>query len=279
MKLGIGSYTYTWAVGVPGQMPVRPLTAMDLCLQAEALGVNVVQLCENIRLKPEENEHLIVWARERQGFQIEFGTRGMDESNLLNTATRAVQHGSPFVRLVIDDKGREPSPSEVIAWLREMVEALPDGMSIAIENHDRFSAATLLQIIEAVRVPEQEGILDGTRRPGIGITLDTVNSFGALEGPQHVVDMLAPHVMSLHIKDFTVRRVPSQMGFVIEGCPAGEGRLDIPWLLDCIRAAGRDPNAIIELWTPPAATLEETIAREADWAKRSVDYMRTLLAD
>ncbi|HWB05637.1 MAG TPA: TIM barrel protein [Verrucomicrobiales bacterium] len=265
MKLGIGSYTYTWAVGVPGQMPARPMTALDLCRRAEALGVGVVQLCENIMLGEEERRELKEWTWGRSRFQIEFGIRGLDAAALLDTAKMAARHGSSFVRLVLDSKGHEPSPGEVIDWLGEFAKTLPDGISVAIENHDRFNAETLLRIVQTI--------------PRTGITLDTVNSFGALEGPQHVVETLAPHVLSLHIKDFVVRRVPSQMGFVIEGCPAGEGRLDIPWLLDCIRNAGRDPNAIIELWTPPADTLEETIAREAEWAKRSVEYLRTLLTD
>ena len=30
MKLGIGSYTYTWAVGVPGHTPPTPLSALHL---------------------------------------------------------------------------------------------------------------------------------------------------------------------------------------------------------------------------------------------------------
>jgi sugar phosphate isomerase/epimerase len=265
MKLGIGSYTYTWAVGVPGHMPAQPMTAADLCLRAETLGVSVVQLCENVPISPEQQDDLMIRAKERPGFRIEFGTRGLNEGRLKAAVCAAAEHGNDFVRLVIDDKGQEPSPDEVIAWLNAFGKFLPSGVKIAIENHDRFCPDTLLKIVRAV--------------PNTGITLDTVNSFGALEGPQHVVETLAPHVLSLHIKDFTIRRVPSQMGFVIEGCPAGEGRLDIPWLLDCIRAAGRDPNAIIELWTPPENTLEDTVAREAEWAKRSVDYMRTLLAD
>jgi len=33
------------------------------------------------------------------------------------------------------------------------------------------------------------------------------------------------------------------MGFEIAGAPAGQGMLDIPWLLGQLRAAGRDPNA------------------------------------
>ena len=80
------------------------------------------------------------------------------------------------------------------------------------------------------------------------------------------------------LTDFVIRRVPSMMGFVIEGCPAGDGRLDIPWLLDCLRAAGRYPNAILELWTPLAGTLEETIVRETAWAEKSIAKLRQFIA-
>ena len=267
MKLGIGSYTYTWACGVPGQMPARRMSAMDLCRQAEALGVKVVQLCENVPLEWEDFMSVADWSREHPDREIELGARGLLDGETDARISMANKLGGDLFRLVVDGNGHEPTPAEVIEWLQRTVALMPEGMSIAIENHDRFPAATLVKIIEAV----------GQDR--VGITLDTVNSFGALEGPRHVVETLAPYVLSLHVKDFTIRRVPSQMGFIIEGCPAGEGRLDIPWLLDTIRAAGRDPNAIIELWTPLADTLEETIAREAEWAERSVNYMRTLLPD
>ncbi len=267
MKLGIGSYTYTWACGVPGQMPARRMSAMDLCQRAEELGVKVVQLCENVALEWDDFMAVAGWIHERRDFEIEIGARGLLDEATASRISMADKLGGDFLRLVVDGNGHEPTPGEVINWLRQTSALMPADMRIALENHDRFPAKTLMEIIEAI----------GADR--VGITLDTVNSFGALEGPQHVVETLAPYVLSLHVKDFTIRRVPSQMGFVIEGCPAGEGRLDIPWLLDTIRAAGRDPNAIIELWTPPADTLEETIVREAEWTKRSVAYMRTLLSD
>ena len=266
MKLGIGSYTYTWACGVPGSMPARRMTAMDLCRRAEALGVKVVQLCENITFEYAKLDTLRDSAR-RAGIEIETGGRGLTSRGFMDALDMACQFETGFFRLVVDSDGDEPSPAETVRRLKALLQFVPKRIRIALENHDRFPARTLVGIMEEA----------GSDR--IGITLDTVNSFGALEGPQHVVETLAPYVLSLHVKDFTIRRVPSQMGFVIEGCPAGEGRLDIPWLLDCIRGSGRDPNAIIELWTPPADTLEETIVREAEWAKRSVAYMRTLLPD
>jgi hypothetical protein len=53
----------------------------------------------------------------------------------------------------------------------------------------------------------------------------------------------------------------------------------VPWLLERLRALGRDPNAILELWTPPGTTLEETIAREGEWAEESIRYLRSLIPE
>ena len=58
---------------------------------------------------------------------------------------------------------------------------------------------------------------------------------GEGEGVAAVVDTLAPSPLNLHLKEFTVARVSHKMGFVVEGCPAGQGMLNIPWLLEEIR--------------------------------------------
>jgi sugar phosphate isomerase/epimerase len=136
---------------------------------------------------------------------------------------------------------------------------------LAIENHDRFPVASLVRILERI----------GSE--SVGVCLDTVNSFGAREGPAVVVEALARWTMNLHVKDYAIRRVDHQMGFLIEGRPAGQGQLDVPWLLARLRDAGRDPNAILELWTPPEEALAETIAREEAWAASSVEYLRRLI--
>ncbi|MES2705735.1 MAG: TIM barrel protein [Verrucomicrobiota bacterium] len=262
MRLGLGSYTYTWACGVPGHLPARPLTALALCRRAMALGIGVVQLCENISLVPHEWPGVAA-----TGLRIEIGTRGLLSGALEAAWAAAVFFRSPFVRLVIDSGSHEPPPEETVRLLQPWAaRARETGIRLAIENHDRFPATVLADIVEKL----------GT--DAVGVTLDTVNSFGAAEGPEHVIQTLAPYVLSLHIKDFTIRRVPSQMGFTVEGCPAGEGMLNPARLLETLRAAGRDPNAIIELWTPPAETLEATILREAAWAEKSIANLRPLVA-
>lgn len=266
MKLGIGSYTYTWACGVPGHLPEHRLTALGLCHRAVELGVGVVQCCENFPFLRSEWGAVREFAGEH-GLQLEIGTRGLLGTYLEEAWTAADYFGSPFIRLVLDRDGHEPTADEAGHLLRPWVERCrTGGRQIAIENHDRFPVRILASMIENLG-PD-----------AIGVTLDTVNSFAAMEAPEMVVQHLAPHTISLHVKDFVIRRVPSMMGFVIEGCPAGDGRLDIPWLLDCLRAAGRDPNAILELWTPLAGTMEETIARETAWAEKSIAKLRQFIA-
>ena len=271
MRLGIGTYTYTWAVGVPGHPPTDPLSAGGLLEAADCYDVRVVQFADNLPLRalpPRELEELQAYSRNHQ-IAIEVGTRGIaDTSNLLAYLELARRFGSPFVRVVIDSKGHEPSPDECVAVLRPLMPRFADvGVKLAIENHDRFTSATLARLVEQLG-PDHAGIC-----------LDTVNSFGALEGPEVVVKTLAPYALNLHLKDFTIARVSSQMGFVIDGCAAGRGRLNVPWLLDQLRAAGRDVNAILELWTPFGPTLEDTIAREVAWAEESIRYLRQFIPD
>ena len=94
-----------------------------------------------------------------------------------------------------------------------------------------------------------------------------------------MVAELGPHVVNLHVKDFSIARPDHKMGFTVEGRPAGQGRLDVPWLLETLRGMERTPNIVLELWTPPQETLQETIALEDDWARSSIEYLGGLMPE
>lgn len=270
MKLGIGTYAYAWALGVPQYMPVHPMTATAFLDRVASLGVHVAQIADNLplhALTPAELDALEAQAR-MLGIQIEVGTRGIDPDHLTTYRALAVRFGSPILRVVVDTATHHPSPDEIVALLRrQMPDFERDGVTLAIENHDRFKVAVLADIIDRVG------------SPNIGICLDTVNSFGSLEGPAAVVAVLGPHVVNLHVKDFTIRRHDHNMGFTLTGTPAGQGQLDLPWLLAELGRHGRDFNAILELWPAPEADIDATIAKEDAWAVESVAYLRTLISD
>lgn len=268
MRLGIGSYTYPWAVGVPGHPPERPLSALDLLEKAAESGVHVLQVADNLPLDQLSASDLEAFERRASDVNvaIEVGTRGIAPAHLRTYLQLARRFKSPILRVVVDTAQHQADRAEVVTRFRAMLpEFEAAGVVLAIENHDRFTVRDLI------------GILQEVNSPALGICLDTVNSFGALEGPEAVVTGLAPWVVNLHVKDFTIFRAGHLMGFTIEGRPAGQGRLNVPWLLQQLREAGRDVNAILELWTPPEETLAATIAKEERWARHSLEYLRTLM--
>ncbi|MFZ5831704.1 MAG: sugar phosphate isomerase/epimerase family protein [Planctomycetota bacterium] len=268
MRLGIGSYTYPWAVGIPGHVPADPLTAIGLLEKARELGVHVVQICDNLPLDAMSATELdeLRHAAAECKITVELGTRGIAAEHLRRQIELCRMFRSPILRVVVDTATHHPSPDEVVELLRPMVPELESaGVCLAIENHDRFTARAFSEIVSR---------LDSRC---VGICLDTANSFGALEGPETIVTSLAPWVVNLHLKEFAIHRMPHMLGFVIEGRPAGQGRLDIPWLLAKLRDQRCAASAILEQWTPPEPTLAATIAKEDAWARESVRYLRSLV--
>jgi hypothetical protein len=65
------------------------------------------------------------------------------------------------------------------------------------------------------------------------------------------------------------------MGFVVEGLPAGEGMLNVPWIMEHVGPRCR--SAILEQWTPPEKRLNDTIAKEDEWAKKSIAYLKRII--
>jgi sugar phosphate isomerase/epimerase len=168
----------------------------------------------------------------------------------------------------VDTADHHPTPDEAVHLLRGLMpEFEAAGVVLAIENHDRFKAQTLAEIIGQI----------GSQN--VGICLDTVNSMGAGQGAETVVEQLGRYVVNLHVKDFIVRRHPHMLGFEVIGAPAGQGQLDIPWLLARLGQFGRAFNAILELWPPPEAQVERTVQKEAEWVQASLVYLRRLIPD
>ena len=226
-----------------------------------------MQFCDNLpldSLADSDFQHLVRTAQSK-GITLEYGIRGSSPLHIQSSVELAQRIGSPILRMVPDDEFDHPSSSELVRRLKSLVTYIERSkVTLAIENHDRFATSDILDILNAIETN------------WIGVCLDTVNSFGALEGPEMVAEILAPLCVSLHVKDFNIRRMDHRMGFFIEGAIAGSGRLDIPALLERIQSVGRDPNAILEQWTPWCESLDKTIAHERDWAQKSMEYLRRL---
>lgn len=272
MKLGIGSYAFAWSIGsVTGLPPANPMDYHKFLQYSAGLGVHLVQIADNLPLHalPAAEQDALKQEADALGLAVEVGTRGIKSELLETYLSIAKRFGSPILRTVIDSPDHKPDVAEIVAILRNMCSAFESAnIILALENHDRFQTQVFIDILEQVNSSH------------VGICLDTVNSFGALEGPAVVVAALGPWVANLHVKEFIIRRIEHTMGFAIEGAPTGQGRLDLPWLLDSLkRLTNRDFNAILEQWPPPESDIEATVRKEQDWAAQSIKYLRTLIEE
>jgi 3-oxoisoapionate decarboxylase len=267
MRLGLSSYTYTWAIGVPGSMPTNPLSAPELIDRAFKSGLRLVQIADNLPLENlscEELERLFNYAV-RKNVSIEMGGKGLTPDQTMKCLETAEKIKSPILRMVIDATGFEPDLQTVIAIIRELLpEFKSRNIRLAIENHDRFRAGEFEKIILAIG------------NDMVGICLDSVNSMGAGEGFETVSNILIPYTINLHVKDFTIFRASHKMGLTVEGKPAGKGMLDIPELVSKLSETGLCQSAILELWTPPGNTLNDTIDKESSWADESIIYLKSI---
>jgi sugar phosphate isomerase/epimerase len=263
MKLGISSYTYTWAIGWPGQSPHDPMGCEGLLGKALELGLSLMQIADNLPLDQMSVDELEGFYRSaaEQGVALEAGARGMTESRLEEYIRIAGVIRSGILRFVIDGPDSSPDIPAILGIIRNALPALKEhDVVLALENHERLKAADFAGIVEKLGSDH------------VGICLDTVNSLGAGEGLDTVVALLGPLTVNLHVKDFCIKRLGHKMGFIIEGSPAGEGMLDLPRILAHVRERCR--SAILELWTPPGDKPEDTLAREDEWAKKSISYLK-----
>lgn len=268
MRLGLSTYTYTWAVGVSGSMPDIPLTAEGLIDKAAEQDIGLVQFADNLPLEKMEKDSLEGLRKyaEVKNILLEMGGCGLTPEHTIKCLEAAKTLNSPILRMVIDGAGYEPDLNSVISAIKELVpEFKTRKIKLAIENHDRFKAR------------EFENIIQSVGSEWVGICLDSVNSMGAGEGFEEVSRILLPYTINLHIKDFTIRRVSHKMGIIIEGSPAGKGMLNIKELIDKLIILTRCDSTILELWTPPETEIRDTIGKEERWASESIKFLKTIL--
>ncbi len=267
MEAGFSSYAVGWSAAPDTPVGLR-LDAGAVVALAARLGYRRVQLADNTPLHtlPAAERIALRSRADAAGLQVEVGARGLTGAHLETYVALAREFASPFVRFVIDAKDHEPDAAEVARLLRSRVPLLADaGVVLAIENHDRFTAAELARILAEVD------------SPWVGVCLDTANSLGAGEDVRTVLAALAPHVVNVHLKDVRARRVPHLQGFTVEGTPLGEGQVPLAWVLEQVSARGRCRSVTLEHWVPPDATRAATIERELAWCERSTARFSRLL--
>ena len=267
MLLGLSSFTYGWSVGVAGSMPSRPMTATALVNKTVEAGLRVLQIGDNLPLHEltQQQRDDLKSLLGKHNITLEVGARKLTDEHLERYIGLARFFNASLLRFVVDGDQYEPETEITISIVRNAISQLKENKVIlGIENHDRFKARELADMIDAI----------GSEQ--VGICLDCVNSLGAGEGLEWVSSVLAPYTVNLHIKDFLIRRFPHNMGFTVTGIPTGQGMINVPWIVEKLHPYKRCKTGVLEQWVTPASDIEDTVRKEHAWAEEGLHYLKQL---
>jgi sugar phosphate isomerase/epimerase len=243
-------------------MPQKKMNESDLLDRAKELNVGLVQVADNMPLHEMSDEQIERFCQKADalGISLEAGANNMTPENLQRYITVAGKINSRILRFSIDGKDYKHGVEDVIGIIKNAQSELKKrDIILALENHDRLYTHDFCDIMEAVG------------NSHVGICLDSANSLGLGEGFHEVARELARYTVNFHLKEVHIRKY-HMMGFDVEGRPFGEGCLPAQWMLE--QLPSKCETAILEQWTPPEADIHNTIAKQRDWARRSILYLK-----
>jgi sugar phosphate isomerase/epimerase len=170
---------------------------------------------------------------------------GSGEQQLMEMARAARHVGSPVVRCVLgfqaDRLGPVPFQQHVDECIRALRAAGPaardNGVRFAVENH---GGVDLL-------ARELKALIETAGTDIAGACLDTGNPAYGGEDPVLSAEVLAPCVISSHVRDTRVWAVED--GAVAQWVPMGQGHVDMRRIVDVMAAHAPDAPVDLEIIT------------------------------
>lgn len=268
---GLSSYAYRWSIGYGEHRPAHPMSTAGFVEKAAHFGFGRVQICDNLRYDKLSVPELqkIVSLTNNRGITIETGARGTDHAYLRRVLEVSSILNSDLLRIVpeIDRSNQSDRISEELDKLIADLEfvlplAKTKGIRLAIENHATLTSGDLLYVIRSVN--DQD----------VGVCFDTMNSIVLMELPMDTVQVLAPYILTVHLKDFRIEKHPEC--FLIKGVAMGDGAVDFPQIVRVLNESGVTPTTHVELYVDRKEDDESTLAWEDECVRRSLKYLRSL---
>jgi sugar phosphate isomerase/epimerase len=211
-----------------------PFEYLDYCAKWKA---DVVHFSEIRFIGNLEQDHLrkVRAHAEKHGIGLEIGMRsicpsskafdaaqGTAEQQIERMVQAAKAVGSPIVRAFLGTMADRAAPGGIEEHIENTVKVLrsvksrvvDSGVKIAVENHAGDMQARELKML-----------IEGAGKDFVGACLDSGNPMWVLEDPHLTLETLAPYVLTSHVRDTAVWRVPE--GAAVQWVRMGEGNVGI----------------------------------------------------
>ncbi|UCC98221.1 MAG: sugar phosphate isomerase/epimerase [Phycisphaerales bacterium] len=248
-RLGIADFSYNIrlraerAGGVKGGLG-EPLTLLEHC---HSIGGGGVQM--NIGIRDELYTRKLRERAQRHQMFIEGSTslpKGQSDVERFDAAIRTARDcGAEVVRLAIG--GRRYEQFNEIGEFRVFAERALRGLQLAEPVARRHRIRLAIENHKDWRIGQMLDMLKRLGSEYVGVCVDTGNSIALLEEPMSVVEAYAPCAFSAHLKDLEVAEYDE--GFLLADVVLGQGRLDLPKMVDVLRKANPDIRFSLEMAT------------------------------
>jgi sugar phosphate isomerase/epimerase len=236
MKIGIDSYCYHRFFGevYPDQdAPQKKMTMEDFLKRAKELDVDGVSLescflpsfdeayLKDLKAQLDEYkfDRVFAWGHPDG---LERGQNPDAFKEMKECIPRAKMIGADVMRvtgssLMFRLEPHAPQIEALTKQFREAVRIAEDyGIKMAVENHIDYTADEIMQLLENV---------DSSN---FGVNFDTGNFLRLLDDPIRGMEILAPHVLAVHLKDLQGNMAEAKPNdwFFFSGVPVGQGLID-----------------------------------------------------
>jgi len=261
--IGLSTYSFFWE---HSDRSPEPLSMRGAFEATAAMGVGLFQVCDYAPLDA-MTEHDVAEAAAAArdlGLVVQLGTKGLEPEHLARHLRLAEAFDARLVRSMVTSPTSSPSLAQAGAWLDTALPAYEAaGVALALETYEQVSTADLVALV-AARGSDH-----------LGVCLDPANAVARLEHPRACVETAAPHVLNVHVKDFTFARQDGWVGFTFSGAPMGTGLHDYDHLLATVRPRDRGVDEVVEHWLPWQGDPETTVRTEREWTRAAVEHLRT----
>lgn len=285
MKIGIDSYCFHRFFGevYPDQKPAeKPMTMEDFLVKAHDLGVDGVSL-ESCFLPTLDDAYMVDLKAQldEYGFDRVFAwghpdglERGQNEAafkEMKECIPKAKKIGADVMRvtgssLMFRHEPHGPQIEALTRQFREAVKIAEDyGIKMAVENHIDYTADEIMQLLENVD------------SPNFGVNFDTGNFLRLLDDPIRGMEILAPHVLAVHLKDLQVNHTMARPTdwFFFSGVPVGEGLIDNQKLANILNKTDFTGFLAVEIDHPHA----DWMGREEECVAKSVAGLKNIVSN
>jgi sugar phosphate isomerase/epimerase len=246
MQVGLNPYGLTYLLGLQGRGTPRANPEgrglEGFLAIADELGARVVEIFDPWLAELPDAAVAAVGKRLADNGQTPIVSAGIDMMGPLESAFRSARLlGARTIRLGLspvlcgDRNAAGARWGELDARIRDVLaewgpRADDAGYRFGIENHQDFGSAELVGFCEMTR--------------GVGITLDTGNTFPVAEAPFDFTARVAPHIAHIHLKDYRVQFTPE--GYRLVRCAIGDGAVPLAEMLPILQAANPEVTAVLE---------------------------------